>query len=76
MKEYREFCNETRCIHYNSIKRLEAIEDPNDAIKRDLGIAEVQCKQNCQRTTYDFYNWLKEQKDIPKEDIHGADRPF
>lgn len=76
MEEYREFCKESRCVHYNFVQRLEKIENPNEEIKRELGIALVQCNQNCQRTAHEFYEWLEKQNDKPKEDIHGPDRPF
>jgi hypothetical protein len=64
MREYREFCQETRCVHYNFVRQMESIEEPTENDKRELGIALVQCQQNCQRTAHDFYEWLKEREII------------
>ncbi len=61
--KYEDFCKETGCMHYNLIKRLTSIlnsSQSSNATERDLGIARVHCRQNCQRTAYQFANWLKE----------------
>ena len=57
--KYRKFCEESGCVTYNSISRLELISNPSDDIKRQLGIIKVHCKQRCERSAYQFYDWLK-----------------
>lgn len=61
--KYEDFCRETKCFHYNLISRLSSTlnmrEYPYEA-KRSLEIARVHCKQDCERTAYQFYQWLKQ----------------
>ena len=57
--KYRKFCEESRCVVYNSISRLESISNPSDDIKRQLDIIKIYCKQKCERSAYQFYDWLK-----------------
>ena len=59
MEDYRDFCIEMGCVHYNLIQRLESVENPNESIKRDLAIAKSRCEQRCERTAYDLYYWMK-----------------
>ena len=61
MEKYRDFCKETRCVAYNLQERLSSMQK-TDTVKRDIEIAEVQCRQNCQRTAHNFYEWLKEKE--------------
>ncbi len=73
MIEYEEFCKESQCVHYNSIRRLSLMKKTS-RIERDLTIARVICQQRCERTAYQFYEWLKEKDEniIPfrRKDYH------
>lgn len=60
IEKYGDFCREFRCVTYNTISRLMSIREPSEQIKRQIKIIEVQCRQNCERTAYDLYEWLKE----------------
>lgn len=62
--EYEDFCKESKCMTYNGISRLMSILEPSEAIKRDIEIIKIQCKQNCKYTAHEFYEWLKEKKYI------------
>jgi len=58
---YEDFCKETRCVHYNLIERLKSAPKSSQ-IERELGIARVHCEQNCERTAYQYYQWIEEKK--------------
>lgn len=56
----REFCANSKCVHYNLIRRLESRLSPEEILTdRSLGIARVQCQQRCERTAYQFNEWRK-----------------
>ena len=64
MEEYRRFCEESGCVSYNLIQRLESIEKPNEEQLRELGVARVLCQQSCERTAHQLYEWLKENRSL------------
>lgn len=59
------FCEETGCVHYNQIQRLETAlagdleKNIREKYERDLGIVRVTCEQHCERTAVQFYDWLR-----------------
>jgi len=56
----REFCRESKCIHYNLIQRLESKLSPQEILTdKSLGIARVQCQQACERTAYQLNEWTR-----------------
>lgn len=55
---YEDFCKEQRCVHYNLIERLKSLPK-SSKIERELAIAEVHCAKSCERTAYQFHEWLK-----------------
>jgi hypothetical protein len=57
--KYNKFCEESKCVHYNAISRLESISNPSEDITRQLAIIKIHCKQRCERSADQFYNWLK-----------------
>ena len=46
-------------MHYNLIERIKSLENPTVADKRLLDITMDRCKPRCEKTAYDFYEWLK-----------------
>jgi len=64
MEAYRNFCRDSKCIHYNLIERLESIENPEEEIERDLSLAKNRCEHRCERTAHDFYAYLKNEGKI------------
>lgn len=58
---YEDFCKESKCAHYNLIERLKSAPK-SPQVERELGIAEVYCKQACERTAKQFYQWMEEKQ--------------
>ena len=56
-----DFCKESKCIRYNLIERLKSTLKSSQ-IEKELEIARIHCKQNCERTAQDYYQWLKEKQ--------------
>jgi hypothetical protein len=57
MYPHRRFCKESTCMHYNLIDRLTSMQDSTK--ERDLEIARVHCQQACEKTAYNYYEWLR-----------------
>jgi len=55
--KYDDFCKEVKCVHYNLIERLSFMEN-NSEIERQLQIAKIYCRKNCEHTAQEFYRWM------------------
>jgi len=59
--KYKDFCKESKCIHYDLISRLKSMPETLET-ERDLETAKVYCEQKCLRTRHEFDQWRKEKQ--------------
>jgi len=56
---YEDFCEEKGCELYGTLTKLNSIEDPSILVRKQKEIIKERCKEKCQYTAYDFYQWLR-----------------
>jgi len=53
-----DFCKEKECRLYILLTQLNFFENPSPLVKRQKELIKIRCRQNCEHTAQEFYQWM------------------
>jgi len=56
--KYEDFCRDKECRLYLLLTKLDLFENPSPLVMEQKEIIKKRCKENCEHTAYEFYQWL------------------
>ena len=62
--KYKDFCKERECRLYYLLTKINLFENPSPLVMCQKEVIEGRCKENCEHTAHELYEWLKSRRAI------------
>ncbi|MCX6746886.1 MAG: hypothetical protein NTU63_01995 [Candidatus Pacearchaeota archaeon] len=62
--KYKDFCKESGCRLYGLLTKVNSFENPSPLVIVQKEVIERRCKENCEHTAHELYEWLKSRRTI------------